>query len=47
MVVALTVSSSQWTVGAYEKTMCFKRAGESGEISVFLPGAPDLLLHAM
>ena len=24
-------------VGAYEKTMRFKRAGESGEISVFLP----------
>ena len=26
-----------FTVGAYEKTMRFKRDGESGEISVFLP----------
>ena len=26
-----------FTVGAYEKTMRFKHAGESGEISVFLP----------
>ena len=26
-----------FTVGAYEKTMRFKREGESGEISVFLP----------